>query len=196
MLKNFLNEFKKFAMRGNVIDMAVGIIIGAAFGKIVDSLVKDVIMPPLGLLLGKVDFANMFWVLKDGTLANPPYATLDAAQKAGAVTINIGVFINVMISFIIVAFAVFILIKAVNKVQAAMDKSKEDEAPKTRPCPYCCSIISVNATKCPNCTSAVKKLAPTRKKPAAKPEDDAQILPKNLTKTLGKTLRKLPFKIK
>ena len=172
MLKNFINEFKKFAMRGNVIDMAVGIIIGAAFGKIVDSLVKDVTMPPLGLLLGKVDFTNMFFVLRDGVLANPPYETLEAAQKAGAITVNIGVFINVMISFIIVAFAVFILIKAVNKIQATMDKDKKDEAPKTRTCPYCCSVISVNATKCPNCTSAIKKVKP-EPEPAPSPAKKA-----------------------
>lgn len=111
MFKGFLNEFKKFAMRGNVIDMAVGIIIGAAFGKIVDSLVKDIIMPPIGLLLGKVDFTNLFVVLKSGMPA-APYVSLDAAQKAGAVTLNVGVFINALISFLIVAFAVFILIKA------------------------------------------------------------------------------------
>ena len=110
MLKSLLNEFKKFAMRGNVIDMAVGIIIGAAFGKIVDSLVKDIIMPPIGLLLGKVDFSNLYVVLKDG-VTPPPYASLTAAQAAGAVTMNIGLFVNVIISFLIVAFAVFLLIK-------------------------------------------------------------------------------------
>ena len=121
MFKKLANEFKTFAMRGNVIDMAVGIIIGAAFGKIVDSLVKDIIMPPIGLLLGSVDFTNLFIVLKDG--ATPaPYVSLDAAREAGAVTLNIGVFINVVISFIIVAFAVFILIKAINRLQAKIDK--------------------------------------------------------------------------
>ena len=109
MFRNFFNEFKKFAMRGNVIDMAVGIIIGAAFGKIVDSLVKDIIMPPIGLLLGKVDFSNMYFVLKDGAVPSP-YASLTAAQAAGAVTMNIGMFINAVISFLIVAFAVFLLI--------------------------------------------------------------------------------------
>ena len=114
-MKNFINEFKKFAMRGNVIDMAVGIIIGAAFGKIVDSLVKDILMPPIGLLLGKVDFANLFIVLHDGAVAGP-YVSLEAAQKAGAVTMNIGMFLNATISFIIVAFAVFILIKAINSL--------------------------------------------------------------------------------
>ena len=113
-----LEEFKKFAMRGNVVDLAVGIIIGAAFGKIVDSLVKDLIMPPVGLLLGKADFANLFFVLKDGATAGP-YVSVDAAQKAGAVTFNYGVFINTCIGFLIVAFAVFLLIRAINRLQAA-----------------------------------------------------------------------------
>ncbi len=111
-------EFKKFAMRGNVVDMAVGIIIGAAFGKIVDSLVKDLIMPPIGLLLGKVDFTNLFFVMKEGATAGP-YHSVDAAQKAGAVTFNYGMFINTCISFLIVAFAVFILIRAINRLKAA-----------------------------------------------------------------------------
>jgi large conductance mechanosensitive channel len=118
-----LQEFKQFAMRGNVVDMAVGIIIGAAFGKIVESLVKDLIMPPIGMLLGKVDFANLFVVLREGS--NPgPYLSVDAAQKAGAVTFNYGVFINTCISFIIVAFAVFMLIRAINRL-----KQKEAEVP-------------------------------------------------------------------
>ena len=111
-----LQEFKKFALRGNVVDMAVGIIIGAAFGKIVESLVKDVIMPPIGLLLGQVDFANLFVVLKQGTTAGP-YLTIDAAQKAGAVTFNYGVFFNTVISFVIIAFAVFMLIRAINRLK-------------------------------------------------------------------------------
>jgi large conductance mechanosensitive channel len=118
-----LDEFRKFAMRGNVVDMAVGIIIGAAFGKIVDSLVRDLIMPPIGLLLGKVDFANLFFVLKEGATAGP-YLTVDAAQKAGAVTFNYGLFLNTAISFLIVAFAVFILVRAVNRL-----KAKEEAAP-------------------------------------------------------------------
>ena len=113
-----LEEFKKFVMRGNVIDMAVGIIIGAAFGKIVDSLVKDLIMPPIGLLLGKADFANLFVVLREGATA-APYVSLEAAQKAGAVTFNYGIFINTCIGFLIVAFAVFMLIRAVNRMQGA-----------------------------------------------------------------------------
>ncbi len=155
MFKNLITEFKKFAMRGNVIDMAVGIIIGAAFGKIVDSLVKDVIMPPIGLLLGKVDFTNLFVVLKSG--ATPaPYHSLSAAQAAGAVTLNFGLFINALISFLIVAFAVFILIKAINELQAKMDRkeaAKEAKTPTTKACPFCCSEIAINATRCPHCTS-------------------------------------------
>ncbi len=156
MFKGFFSEFKKFAMRGNVIDMAVGIIIGAAFGKIVDSLVKDVIMPPLGLLLGKVDFTNMFVVMKEG--ATPaPYNSLTAAQNAGAVTWNFGLFINAVISFLIVAFAVFLLIKAINKLQEKMDKKEaKAEAATTKTCPYCFSEIPLQATRCPHCTSELK----------------------------------------
>jgi large conductance mechanosensitive channel len=116
-----LKEFREFAVRGNVVDMAVGIIIGAAFGKIVDSLVKDVIMPPIGLLLGKVDFSNLFMVLREG--AQPgPYFSVDAAQKAGAVTFNYGIFINTVITFVIVAFAVFLLIRVINKIRAQEEK--------------------------------------------------------------------------
>jgi large conductance mechanosensitive channel len=118
-----LKEFKEFAMRGNVVDMAVGIIIGAAFSKIVNSLVKDVIMPPIGLLLGDVDFENLFVILKEGKSAGP-YLTLEAAQKAGAVTFNYGMFINTVITFVIVAFAVFLLIRAINSL-----KRKEQEKP-------------------------------------------------------------------
>jgi len=118
-----LKEFKEFAVRGNVVDMAVGIIIGAAFGKIVESLVKDVIMPPIGLLLGKVDFSNLFVVLREGAAAGP-YLTVEAAQKAGAVTLNYGLFINTGISFVIVAFAVFLLIRAINQL-----KKKEEAKP-------------------------------------------------------------------
>jgi large conductance mechanosensitive channel len=125
-----LKEFREFAVKGNVVDMAVGIIIGAAFGKIVDSVVKDVIMPPIGLMLGKVDFTNLFAVLKDG---NPPspYPTLDVAQKAGAVTVNYGVFINNIISFLIVAFAVFLLIRMINRLR----RTEEAAPPAPPPAP-------------------------------------------------------------
>ena len=121
-----LKEFREFAVRGNVVDMAVGIIIGAAFGKIVDSLVKDVIMPPVALLLGNVDFANLFVVLKPGTVPGP-YLTVEAAQKVGAITFNYGVFINTMISFVIVAFAVFLLVRAINRLR------REEQAKPTEP---------------------------------------------------------------
>jgi large conductance mechanosensitive channel len=145
-----LKEFREFAMRGNVVDMAVGIIIGAAFGTIVKSLVADIIMPPIGLLLGDVDFSNLFAVLREGTAAGP-YASLADAQKAGAVTINYGVFVNTIISFVIVAFAVFLLIRQINKLK------REAEAPPPEPtskdCPYCLSSIPVKATRCPHCTS-------------------------------------------
>jgi large conductance mechanosensitive channel len=142
-------EFKAFAMRGNVVDMAVGIILGAAFGTIVKSLVSDVIMPPIGLLVGGVDFSDLFITLKEGKLAGP-YATLANAQSAGAVTISYGVFLNAVISFIIVAFAVFMLIKGINKLH-------EDQtvAATTRECPQCFSMISVKAKRCPFCTSSV-----------------------------------------
>jgi len=143
-----LQEFKKFAMRGNVVDMAVGIIIGAAFGAIVKSLVDDMIMPPIGLLLGNVDFTNLFVVLKEGAVA-APYASLDAAKKAGAVTLNYGVFINSLVSFTIVAFAVFMLVRTVNKLKT----DEAPAAPSTKDCPRCFTAIPIPATRCPHCTS-------------------------------------------
>ncbi|MCB1723906.1 MAG: large-conductance mechanosensitive channel protein MscL [Gammaproteobacteria bacterium] len=145
-----LEEFKKFAMRGNVVDMAVGIIIGGAFGTIVKSLVDDVIMPPIGLLLGGVDFSDLFITLKEGATAGP-YATVEAAKEAGAVTLNAGLFINSVISFTIVAFAVFLLIKGMNSLQ-----KKEEEAPAEpteKECPHCFTSIPIKATRCPHCTS-------------------------------------------
>lgn len=158
-------------MRGNVMDMAVGIIIGAAFGKIVDSLVKDIIMPPLGILLGKIDFANLFFVLKDGAKAGP-YDSLTTATEAGAVTLNLGNFMNTIISFIIVAFAVFMLIKAMNTLQAKLDAQEKKEVkaaePTTKSCPFCCSVIPLAATKCPNCTSELKPIAKPTTKSAKK----------------------------
>jgi large conductance mechanosensitive channel len=148
-----LKEFKEFAMRGNVVDMAVGIIIGAAFGQIVTSLVNDVLMPPIGLLLGDVDFSNLFLVLKGGTVAGP-YASLADAQAAGAVTINYGVFVNTVISFVIVALAVFLLIRGINRLQ------RQEEAPPAEPttkeCPYCLSTVPLKATRCPYCTSELE----------------------------------------
>jgi len=148
-----LKEFKVFALRGNVIDMAVGIIIGAAFGAIVNSLVVDVIMPPIGLLLGNVDFSNLFVVLKEGTTAGP-YASLAAAKQAGAVTLNMGVFINTLISFIIIAFAIFIVIRQINKLKRQAEAPAAP--PATKNCPYCFSSIPVQAIRCPFCTSTLK----------------------------------------
>ncbi len=145
-----LKEFKEFAIKGNVVDMAVGIIIGAAFGTIVTSLVNDVIMPPIGLLLGNVDFSNLFAVLKDGTPTGP-YASLADAEKAGAVAIFYGKFINTIISFIIVAFAVYLLVRSINRL-----KRKEEALPPeptTKECTYCLSTIPLKATKCAHCAS-------------------------------------------
>lgn len=143
-------EFKKFAMRGNVVDMAVGIIIGGAFGTIVSSLVSDILMPPIGLVLGGVDFSNFFAVLKAG--ASPgPYASLAEAQSAGAVSVNYGVFFNNMISFLIVAFAVFLLVRGMNAM-----RQREEAAPppaNVKDCPRCASSIPKKATRCPMCTS-------------------------------------------
>lgn len=148
-----MKEFREFAVKGNVVDMAVGIIIGAAFGTIVKSLVSDVIMPPIGLLLGNVDFSNLFIVLKQG-MPPGPYAALVDASNAGAVTINYGMFINTVISFLIVAFAVFILVKNINRL-----KRKEEApapAPTTKDCPYCYSAVPIKATRCPHCTSELR----------------------------------------
>jgi len=139
-----ISEFKEFAMKGNVLDMAIGIIIGAAFGTVVNSLVKDVIMPPIGLLLGKVDFANMFI-----SLNGVHYDTLAAAQAAGAPTINYGTFINTVISFLIVAFVIFLLVRKVN----SMRSKPTPPAPNTKDCPYCKENISLSAVRCPHCTS-------------------------------------------
>ena len=148
-------EFKKFAMRGNVVDMAVGIIIGGAFGTIVKSLVSDVIMPPVGLLLGGVDFADWFIVLKEGANAAAPYATVAAAKEAGAVTLNAGLFINSMISFLIVAFAVFLLIKGMNSLQKEEEETPAE--PTEKDCPHCFTAIPIKATRCPHCTSELTK---------------------------------------
>lgn len=151
MFKNFVKELREFVMRGNVIDMAVGIIIGAAFGKIIDSLVKDIIMPPIGLLLGKVDFSNLYWQIAPSDVT---YPTLQAAKDAGAVTMNYGAFINTIISFLIVAIAVFMLIRMMNKLQASLCKKEEViEDATTKECPYCFTTINIKATKCPNCTA-------------------------------------------
>ena len=146
-----LKEFREFAMKGNVIDMAVGIVIGSAFGTIVKSLVDDLIMPPVGLLLGGVDFTNLFVVLKEGS-APKPYVSLTAAQEVGAVTLNLGLFINTVISFLIIALAIFFLLKGINKLKREKVEEPTTE-PTTQECPFCFSEISVKATRCPNCTS-------------------------------------------
>lgn len=148
---SFASEFKEFAMKGNVIDMAVGIIIGAAFGTIIKSLVDDILMPPIGMLLGNVDFSNIFMVIKEGKVAGP-YASIAAAKAAGAVTVNPGIFINTIISFLIVAFSVFLVIKNVNRIK----KEAPPPDPTTKDCSFCFTAIPIQATRCPNCTSELK----------------------------------------
>jgi large conductance mechanosensitive channel len=147
-----LKEFKAFALRGNVLDLAVGIIIGGAFGTIVKSLVDDVIMPPVGLALGNVDFANLFLLLKPGPKGAPPYASVAEANAAGAVTINYGQFINNVVAFIIVAFAVFLVVRAANRLKP----QEAAAAPATKDCPFCRMAIPVGATRCPHCTTELR----------------------------------------
>lgn len=152
-----LDEFKKFALKGSVIDMAVGIIIGAAFSTLVKSMVDDIIMPPIGLLLGGVDFSDIFLTIKSGA-APGPYPTLAAAKAAGAVTLNVGLFINNAISFLIVAWAVFILVRSINTLRDKFDKGEEPSAvPTEKACPFCVTKISLQATKCPACTADLPK---------------------------------------
>jgi large conductance mechanosensitive channel len=148
-----MKEFREFAVKGNVVDMAVGIIIGAAFGTIARSLVDDIIMPPVGLLLGGVAFENLFAVLRHGETAGP-YATLVDAQAAGAVTINYGVFISTLVSFLIVALAVFVLVRSINRLRR--EEQVAPEAPTDRPCPFCATTIPVMAVRCPHCTSTLE----------------------------------------
>ena len=144
-----LQEFKKFAMRGNVLDMAVGIIIGGAFGKIVSSFVGDMLMPPIGSLLGGADFGNLFITLGAGD-----FATVEAAQAAGVATINYGVFVNTVLDFLIVAFAIFLLIRIVNSWQ----RQEPVKEPTEKDCPYCLSVIPIKATRCAHCTSELQDL--------------------------------------
>jgi large conductance mechanosensitive channel len=151
-----IKEFKEFAMRGNVLDMAVGVILGASFGSVISSLVDDVILPPIGLILGNVDFSNLFIILREGGVAGP-YPSIAEAQIAGAVTLNYGLFINTIITFLIVAFAVFLLIRSVN-----MSKRAEEELPAeptTKECPFCFMDIPVSAIRCPQCTSDLERVA-------------------------------------
>jgi large conductance mechanosensitive channel len=142
-----VKEFKEFVMRGNVMDLAVGVIIGAAFGKIVGSLVNDVLMPVLGMLLGRVDFANLFVVLGEGT-----FATVADAKKAGVATLNYGIFINTIIEFLIVAFAIFMVVKQVNRLK----RPEPAAPPATKDCPHCATAIPAAAKKCPNCTTQLQ----------------------------------------
>jgi large conductance mechanosensitive channel len=146
-----LKEFKEFAIKGNAVDLAVGLVLGTAFGAIVASLVTDIVMPPIGLLLGDVDFAQMFIVLKEGSTP-APYATVAAAAEAGAVTLNYGLFINAIVYFVIVAFAIFMVVKAMNKLKRA-----EEEAADTKDCPFCLTAIPIAATRCPACTSNLEE---------------------------------------
>lgn len=150
-----LKAFRDFAIRGNVVDMAVGIIIGAAFGVIVKSLVDDVLMPPIGLLLGGVDMSNLFVVLKEGAIPGP-YASLEQARTAGAVTLNYGLFANAVVSFAIVAFSVFLVVRS---IEAARGPAPAPAA-TTKDCPHCAMAIPVKATRCPHCTSAIAELRP------------------------------------
>jgi large conductance mechanosensitive channel len=151
-----LKDFKTFIMKGNVIDMAVGIVIGVAFGAMITSIVKDVIMPPIGLALGRIDFANLLIILKQGSPAGP-YTSPDAAAAAKAVTINYGQFLNTVIAFLIVAAVIyFFIVRPIARMQTPK-KTEDPAAPPTKECPYCYSKININATRCPNCTSELKK---------------------------------------
>ncbi len=150
--KGLLQEFKDFAVKGNVIDLAVGIIIGAAFKDIITSLVNDIVMPPIGLLLGKVDFSNLFWALDGGD-----YASLAAAQEAGAPTMNYGVFINTVISFLIIAWVVFVIVKQLNRLKAKPEPATPEETPTTKTCPFCKTEIPLEAVRCPACTSHLEE---------------------------------------
>jgi large conductance mechanosensitive channel len=145
-----LKEFREFAMRGSVVDMAVGIIIGAAFGTIVSSFVADILMPPIGLLLGNVDFTNLYILLS----GPGPYPSLDAAQAAGAVTLNYGQFINKIISFLIVAFSLFLVIRAMNRMKRKAEPAPAE--PTTKDCPFCATAVPIKAVRCPHCTSELK----------------------------------------
>jgi large conductance mechanosensitive channel len=146
-----LDEFRKFILRGNVLDLAVGVVMGAAFGAIVKSFTDDILMPPIGMFLGQVDFANIFVVLKQGSPAGP-YVTLAAAQEAGAVTMNFGLFINVVITFLITALVIFFVVKAANKLHQEPPPAPLP-APTTKTCPFCATEIPIPATRCPHCTS-------------------------------------------
>jgi large conductance mechanosensitive channel len=145
------NDFKAFIMRGNVVDLAVAVIIGASFGGVVKSLVDDVIMPPIGLAVGNIDFADLYVLLKPGAKTPPPYASLAEAKTAGAVTVNYGAFLNTVIAFLIVALAVFMLLRVINRMYG----KPVPPTPNTKPCPYCTLSMPLAATRCPNCTASI-----------------------------------------
>ncbi|MDY7092685.1 MAG: large conductance mechanosensitive channel protein MscL [Acidobacteriota bacterium] len=155
---SFMAEFKKFALRGNIADMAIGFTVGAAFTTIAKSVVNDIIMPPVGLLMGRADFSDLFWLLKAGSEELPPYATLADAQEAGAVTVNYGIFVNNVIAFLLVALVMFLIIRSINRLDEEMEEMfGQDKAPPEEPshkkCPYCRMQIPFRATRCPQCTS-------------------------------------------
>lgn len=156
-----VQEFRKFALRGNVVDLAIGFTVGAAFTTVAKSLVSDVIMPPIGLLIGRVDFKDMFVVLRDGTVTPPPYVTVTDAQAAGAVTLNYGLFINNAVALLIVAVVMFVLIRSLNRLEESMDRKvdgpKPPEEPEQKKCPFCRSSIAFRATRCPMCTSGLEE---------------------------------------
>lgn len=162
---NSFAKFKKFALRGNVIDMAVGFTVGAAFTTVVRSLVEDVLMPPIGVLFGDTDFSDFFFVLSDGAGAAPPYDTLAAATEAGAVTLNYGIFFNNVIAFLVVAVAIFAVVRAVTRVDEELDerfgeKEKPPQEPESKKCPYCRTVVDYRASRCPHCTSRLDERAP------------------------------------
>jgi large conductance mechanosensitive channel len=170
----FLGEFKKFAMRGNVVDLAIGFTVGAAFTIIARSLVDDLLMPPLGLALGRSDFSDFYWLLRAGTEAAPPYATLADAQAAGAVTLNYGLFINALLTFVIVALAMFLVIRGINRLDRELERRSgaaepEPGEPETKKCPFCLATVPFKATRCPQCTSALEPAPPGRAPVAAEP---------------------------
>jgi large conductance mechanosensitive channel len=158
----FVEEFKKFTLRGNLIDLAIGFTVGAAFSTVAKSLVNDVIMPPVGMLLGGMDFADLFILLRQGSEELPPYSTLKAAQSSGAVTVNYGLFINNVIALVLVALVMFLIIRLINKLEAKLEEQfgdTQDTAPSSKKCSFCRETIAYKATRCPHCTSRLDEVA-------------------------------------
>ncbi len=156
-----IHDFRKFALRGNLIDMAIGFTVGAAFATIAQSIVKDVVMPPIGLLLGRADFSDLFWLLRAGATAPPPYATLADAQAAGAVTVNYGLFVNNVIAFLLVALAMFVIVRMVTRMQDKLEGGAPEQPgePSDKKCPYCLMVVPYQATRCGHCTSELEAKA-------------------------------------